>query len=154
MTLRVSSPQWKHGETIPKKYTGDGPDVSPPLHFEEVPAGTRSFALVCDDPDAPVGTWVHWAIYDIPGVAKGLAEGIAKAPSLPDGSRQGKNSWNKIGYGGPSPPPGKPHRYFFRLYALREPLNATPGLTAKDVEAAARAKAIEMAEFVGTYGRS
>ena len=154
MVLRLSSPQWKRGEAIPTKYTGDGADVSPPLHFEGIPLGTRAFVLVCDDPDAPVGTWVHWVIYDVPGVAKGLPEGVATDAALGDGSRQGKNSWNKIGYGGPSPPPGKPHRYFFRLYALREALNAPPGLGAKDVEAAARSKALEMAEFMGTYGRS
>jgi Raf kinase inhibitor-like YbhB/YbcL family protein len=154
MALRVSSPQWKRGETIPKKYTGDGADVSPPLVFEGVPPGTKAFALICDDPDAPVGTWVHWVIYDIPGTVKGLPEGVAKAASLPDGSRQGRNSWKKSGYGGPSPPPGKPHRYFFRLYALREPLGAAPGLSAKDAETAARAKSIEAAEFMGTYGRT
>ncbi len=154
MALKVSSPQWKHGETIPKKYTADGTDVSPPLRFEGVPTGTKAFALVCDDPDAPAGTWVHWVIYDVPGVEHGLPEGVATLASLPDGSRQGKNSWNKVGYGGPSPPPGRPHRYFFRLYALREPLNAAPGLGAREVEAAARAKSIEMAEFLGTYGRA
>jgi Raf kinase inhibitor-like YbhB/YbcL family protein len=154
MALRVSSPQWKRGETIPKKYTGDGADVSPPLVFEGVPPGTKSFVLICDDPDAPVGTWVHWVIYDIPGMAKGLPEGVAKDAALPDGSRQGRNSWKKSGYGGPSPPPGKPHRYFFRLYALREPLGAAPGLGAAEVEAAARAKSIEAAEYLGTYGRS
>lgn len=154
MALKLTSPQWRHGETIPKKHTADGSDVSPPLHFEGIPAGTKGFALVCDDPDAPVGTWVHWAIYDVPGVARGLPEGIPTVASLPDGSRQGKNSWNKIGYGGPSPPPGKPHRYFFRLYALREPLNAASGLSAKEVEAAARARSLEMAELMGTYGRS
>lgn len=154
MTLRITTPQWKPGAPIPKRFTGDGEDVSPPLHFEGIPPGTKAFALVCDDPDAPVGTWVHWVIYDIPGVAKGLAEGVAKDPVLPDGSRQGKNSWNRVGYGGPSPPPGKPHRYFFRCYALREPLNLAAGLGAKDVESAARSKAIEMAEFMGTYGRS
>ena len=153
MALRVSSPQWKRGETIPKKYTGDGADVSPPLVFEGVPAGTKAFALICDDPDAPVGTWVHWVIYDIPGPAKGLPEGVAKPASLPDGSHQGRNSWKKTGYGGPSPPPGKPHRYFFRLYALREPLGMAPALGAKDVEAAARTKSIEAAEYMGTYGR-
>ncbi len=153
MALKLTSPQWRHGETIPKKHTADGSDVSPPLHFEGIPAGTKGFALVCDDPDAPVGTWVHWAIYDVPGVARGLPEGIPTVASLPDGSRQGKNSWNKIGYGGPSPPPGKPHRYFFRLYALREPLNAASGLSAKEVEAAARARSLEMAELMGTYGR-
>jgi len=154
VALRVSSPQWRPGQTIPKKYTGDGADVSPPLAFEGVPAGTRALALICDDPDAPVGTWVHWVIYEIPGAAKGLPEGVPTDLSLPDGSRQGRNSWKKVGYGGPSPPPGKPHRYFFRLYALREPLGLTPGLTAEEVEAAAKARSIEAAEFMGTYGRS
>ena len=154
MALRVSSPRWKHGETIPKKHTGAGADVSPPLIFESVPPGTKSFVLICDDPDAPVGTWVHWVIYDIPGTAKGLPEGVATDASLPDGSRQGRNSWKKSGYGGPSPPPGKLHRYFFRLYALREPLGAAPGLYAKEIEAAARAKSIEEAECMGTYGRT
>ena len=153
MTLRLSSPNWKRGDTIPRKHTADGEDRSPPLHFEGIPAGTKAYALVCDDPDAPVGTWVHWVIYDVPGVANGLPEGVAPEAALPDGSRQGKNSWNKIGWGGPSPPPGKPHRYFFRLYALREPLNVASGLTAREVEAAARGKSIELAEFMGTYGR-
>jgi Raf kinase inhibitor-like YbhB/YbcL family protein len=154
MVLRVSSPHWKPGETIPKKYTGDGGDLSPPLLFEGVPSGTKAFVLIGDDPDAPGGTWIHWVIYDIPGTAKGLPEGVATAATLPDGSRQGRNSWKKSGYGGPSPPPGKPHRYFFRLYALREPLGAPPGLGAKEIEAAARAKSIEAAEFMGTYGRT
>ncbi len=154
MALRVSSTQWKRGETIPKKYTGDGADVSPPLVFEGVPTGTKSFALICDDPDAPVGTWVHWIIYDIPRTAKGLPEGVATPATLPDGTHQGRNSWKKTGYGGPSPPPGKPHRYFFRLYALREPLGLAPGLGAKEVEAAARTKSIEAAEYMGMYGRS
>ncbi len=153
MPLKLNSPQWKHGETIPKKYTADGSDVSPPLHFEGVPAGTKAFVLVCDDPDAPGGTWVHWVLYNVPGVAHGLPEGVPTNPSLPDGSRQGKNSWDNIGYGGPSPPPGKPHRYFFRLYALREPLSLPPGLSAKEAEAAARPKSLEMAELMGTFGR-
>ena len=154
MALRLSSTKWKHGETIPKRFTGDGPDVSPPLAFDGVPTGTKAFVLICDDPDAPVGTWVHWVIYDIPGTAKGLPEGVPKDGSLPDGSRQGRNSWKNLGYGGPSPPPGRPHRYFFRLYALREPLGATPGLSAKEAETAARTKSIESAEFLGTYGRT
>jgi Raf kinase inhibitor-like YbhB/YbcL family protein len=154
MALRVQSPAWKNGETIPTKYTGDGLDVSPPLTFDGVPHGTKAFALICDDPDAPVGTWVHWVIYDIPGSARGLPEGVATDGALPDGSRQGRNSWKKSGYGGPSPPPGKPHRYFFRLYALREPLGLGAGLSAKEVETAARSKAIESAQFLGTYGRS
>jgi len=154
MTLRVSSPRWKLGESIPQRYTGDGEDVSPPLIFEGVPNGTKSFALICDDPDAPVGTWVHWVIYDIPGSVKGLPEGVPKKALLPDGSRQGSNSWKKSAYGGPSPPPGAPHRYFFRLYALREPLGLGPGLSAKEVESAARAKSIEMAQWMGVYRRT
>ncbi len=154
MTLRVSSPQWKQGETIPTKHTGDGADVSPLLFFEVVPPDTKAFALICDDPDAPMGTWVHWVIYNIPGTVRGLPEGVATSASLPDGSRQGRNSWKKSGYRGPSPPPGKPHRYFFRLYALREPLGVSSSLGAKEIEAAARAKSIEAAEFMGTYGRT
>ena len=153
MVLRVSSPKWKHGETIPKQHTGDGADESPPLVYEGVPVGTKSFALICDDPDAPVGTWVHWVIYNIPGTVHGLPAGVATDPSLPDGSRQGKNSWKKSGYGGPSPPPGKPHRYFFRLYALREALGAEPDRSANEIESLARSKSIETAEFMGTYGR-
>jgi len=153
MALKLSSPGWKSGETIPKKYTGDGADVSPPLSFEGVPNGTKAFALICDDPDAPVGTWVHWVIYDVSGTAHGLPEGVPTNASLPDGTLQGRNSWKKSGYGGPSPPPGKPHRYFFRLYALRETLGMGPGLSAKEVETAARAKALESAQLMGIYGR-
>ena len=153
MALTLSSPKWRHGATIPKEHTGDGADISPPLVFEGIPPGTSSFALICDDPDAPAGTWVHWVIYDIPGTARGLPAGVATDPSLPDGSHQGRNSWKRSGYGGPSPPPGRPHRYFFRLYALREPLGAPPGQGAKEIGAAARAKAIGAAEFMGTSGR-
>lgn len=153
MVLKLNSPKWRHGETIPTKYTADGSDVSPPLHFEGVPPGTKAFVLICDDPDAPGGTWVHWVLYNIPGVVHGLSEGMAADAQLPDGSRQGKNSWNKLGYGGPSPPPGPAHRYFFRLYALREPIAAPPGLGAKETESAARPKSLEMAELMGTYGR-
>lgn len=154
MSLKLSSPSWERGKRIPTKYTADGADVSPPLVFEGAPKGTQSFALICDDPDAPMGTWVHWVIYDIPGTAHGLPEGVATGGSLPDGIRQGRNSWKRTGYGGPSPPRGKPHRYFFRLYALRAPLAAAPGLAAAEVESAARSKAIGEAEFMGTYGRS
>lgn len=154
MTLRIVSPAWKHAERIPTKYTADGDDVSPPLAFEGVPAGTAAFALICDDPDAPGGTWVHWVLYDVPGTATGLPEGIRTEASLTDGSRQGRNSWNRLGYGGPSPPRGKPHRYMFRLFALREPLRARPGLSAREAEAAARERAIESATFMGVYGRT
>jgi hypothetical protein len=110
--------------------------------------------LICDDPDAPLRTWVHWVLYDMPGTTTELPEGVLADATRADGSRHGRNSWNKLGYGGPSPPRGKPHRYFFRLYALRERLGAEPGLSAKEAEKAARERAIESAEFMGTYGRS
>ncbi len=154
MVLSIRTPAWKNGERIPTRFTADGPDISPRFEFGGVPVGTRAFALICDDPDAPVGTWVHWVLYDIPGTARSLAEGVPADPRLADGSRHGKNSWKKYGYGGPSPPPGKPHRYFFRLYALREPLGAEPGLTAAQAESLAKSRAIESAQYLGTYGRA
>ncbi|MEM0129259.1 MAG: YbhB/YbcL family Raf kinase inhibitor-like protein [Thermoplasmata archaeon] len=152
MKIRIDA--WKHGERIPTVHTADGADRSPAIGFEEVPEGTRAFALLCDDPDAPVGTWVHWVLFDIPGTARGLPEGVASAPTLPDGSRSGKNSWDRHGYGGPSPPPGKPHRYFFRLYALPAPLGLPPGSRAAEVEERAKRSALARAEYMGTYGRS
>ncbi len=152
--MKVRTTAWKNGERIPTKYTADGVDRSPPLLFEEVPAGTKAFALICDDPDAPVGTWVHWVLYDLPGSASGLPEGVPTDATLGDGSRQGRNSWKNHGYGGPSPPPGTPHRYFFRLYALREPLGLPSGREASEVETAAKARSLASAEYMGTYGRT
>ena len=93
-------------------------DISPALQWSGVPPATKSLALICDDPDAPMGTWVHWVIYDLPPVTAGLAEGVPKSPELANGAKQGVNDYKRIGYGGPGPPPGKPHRYFFKLYAL------------------------------------
>lgn len=153
MPLGISSPAWRNGESIPKLYTCDGRDISPPLSFEGAPAGTRAFALVCSDPDAPHGTWVHWVIYNIPGGVRGLREGVSRDPSFPDGSHQGNNSWNRLGYGGPCPPSGR-HRYFFRLHALRESVRAGPGLTAHELEKALQGIELESAELLGTYARS
>ena len=119
-----------------------------------MPAGTASFALICDDPDAPVGTWVHWVIYAIPGTASGLAEGVPSAPSLPDRSRQGTNSWKKIGYGGPCPPLGKAHRYIFKLYALSEMLTLGPGATKQQLQGAMDGLILGTAELVGRYARA
>lgn len=118
MGLQVTSTAFSPGETIPKKFTCDGPDVSPQLAWNETPVGTESFALIADDPDAPGGTWVHWVLYDLPASVRMLPEGVAKQEQLPSGARQGRNDFGKIGYGGPCPPPGKPHRYFFKPYAL------------------------------------
>jgi len=153
MALSLHTEAWSTGGTIPKRFTADGEDRSPPLGFRGVPAGTQAFALICDDPDAPVGTWVHWVIFNIPGSATGLPEGVPASERLPDGTCQGTNSWKRIGYGGPSPPPGAPHRYFFRLYALPGPLGLGPGAGAADVEAAARSRSLGQAEYLGRYGR-
>src|SRR5216683_6772325 len=123
MSLQLTTSAFPSQGTIPKKFTCDGSDVSPPLAWSGAPPGTRSFALIVDDPDAPVGTWVHWVLYDLPANTKELAEGVPKQEQLSNGARQGRNDFRKIGYGGPCPPPGKPHRYFFKLYALDKKLD-------------------------------
>ncbi len=141
------------GATIPVKYTADGENLSPPLSFDGIPAGTASLALVCEDPDAPLFTFIHWVVYDIPGGATGLPEGVPPDSTLPNGSHQGMNGWKKFGYGGPSPPGHKPHRYVFRLYALREGPISEPGRSAKELRRALEGRVLESAEYVGTYGR-
>src|SRR5881409_1292852 len=112
MAFELESSAFKAGETIPRKHTCDGQDLSPPLAWTEPPAGTKSLALVCDDPDAPTGTWVHWVLWDVPPTARGLPEGVPPSAKLEDGTRQGTNDFKKSGYGGPCPPRGAPHRYF------------------------------------------
>ncbi len=153
MSLQISSTAFSAGETIPKKFTCDGPDVSPKLVWNEPPAKTQSFALIMDDPDAPVGTWVHWVLFDLPGDTKELAEGVPKQEQLANGARQGRNDFGKIGYGGPCPPPGNPHRYFFKLYALDAKLNLKVGATKADVERAMKGHILAQGELVGKYGR-
>src|SRR5258708_21283705 len=117
MSLQISSTAFSPGEAIPKKFTCDGPDVSPQLKWNDPPANSQSIALIMDDPDAPAGTWVHWVLYDLPANARELPEGIAKQEQLPSGARQGRNDFAKIGYGGPFPPPGQPARFLFTLYS-------------------------------------
>jgi hypothetical protein len=153
MTLQISSSAFSAGDTIPKKFTCDGPDVSPKLNWIDSPANTQSFALIMDDPDAPVGTWVHWVLYDLPADTKELSEGMAKQEQLPNGARQGRNDFGRIGYGGPCPPPGKPHRYFFKLYALDTKLNLKAGVTKAEVERAMKGHILAQAELIGRYGR-
>jgi len=153
MAFQVTSTAFLPGEMIPKKFTCDGPDVSPPLAWNAPPAGTESFALIVDDPDAPVGTWVHWVLYDLPASAREIAEGVTKQEQLPSGARQGRNDFGKIGYGGPCPPPGKPHRYFFKLYALDAKPNLKAGATKADVERALKGRILGQAELMGRYGR-
>jgi Raf kinase inhibitor-like YbhB/YbcL family protein len=129
--ISISSDTFNDGSTLPVEHTCDGEDRSPPLSWENVPAGTRSIALIADDPDAPGKTWVHWVIYNIPGNSTGLPPGVPKNKTLDNGSLQGKNDFGRIGYNGPCPPPGKAHRYFFKVYALATKLSlaaaANPG---------------------------
>jgi hypothetical protein len=153
MPFQMTTTAFSSGGTIPKNYTCDGPDLSPPLTWKDPPAGTQSFALIADDPDAPSGTWVHWVIYNLPSTAKELPEGVQKAEKLPDGATQGRNDFRKIGYGGPCPPPGKPHRYFFKLYALDTKLSLKPGATKAEVESAIKGHTLAQTEIMGKYGR-
>jgi hypothetical protein len=151
--MRITTVDFPAGGSIPRAFTADGADVSPALVFEGAPAGTRAFALIVDDPDAPAGLWVHWVLYDLPAGAEGLARNQPRSPILPSGARQGKNSWARTGWNGPSPPPGRPHRYFFKLYALDRPLGLEPGATAQAVAAGMKGRVLAQAELMGTYGR-
>lgn len=153
MALSVRSLGWEAGTRIPESYTADGPDRSPKIQFDGVPTGVRSFALIFDDPDAPGGTWVHWVLYNLPGSTRELPEGVPRTERLPDGAVQGRNSWEKIGYQGPSPPPGSPHRYILHLYALDQPIGTNPGLTAKELRSAVESHTVATATYLGTYGR-
>jgi Raf kinase inhibitor-like YbhB/YbcL family protein len=153
MSLQITSAAFAPGETMPKKFTCDGPDVSPKLTWTEAPPKTQSIALIMDDPDAPVGTWVHWVLYNLPADTKELAEGVSKQEQLSNGARQGRNDFGKIGYGGPCPPPGKPHRYLFKLYALDSKLNLKAGATKAEVERAMKGHILAQGELIGKYGR-
>lgn len=153
MKFELSSTSFAAGASIAKRFTCDGQDDSPELHWSEAPAGTKSFALIADDPDAPVGTWVHWVLFNLPPETRALPESVPKTPSLPSKARQGKNDFGKIGYGGPCPPPGKPHRYFFKLYALDAVLALEAGVTKADVESAMKGHILAQAELMGRYGR-
>jgi Raf kinase inhibitor-like YbhB/YbcL family protein len=153
MSLQLTTSAFPSHGTIPKKFTCDGPDGSPPLAWGGAPPGTQSFALIVDDPDAPVGTWVHWVLYDLPANTKELAEGVPKQEQLSNGARQGRNDFRKIGYGGPCPPPGNPHRYFFKLYALDKKLDLQAGASKAEAESAMKGHILAQAELVGRYSR-
>jgi hypothetical protein len=153
MNTKLTSAAFKEGETIPKQHTADGRDASPALKWDEPPAGTKAFALICDDPDAPRGTWVHWVLYGLPADTRGLDEGTPTDKTLNNGAHQGKNDFGKIGYGGPSPPPGKPHRYFFKLYALDTSLKLEPGATKAELEKAMQGYVLGETRLMGVYGR-
>lgn len=150
--IQLSSPVFKEGQTIPKRYTCDGEDVSPQLSWKDVPAGTKSLALIVDDPDAPVGTWVHWVIYDIPPSLNGLQEGTPKTPAVDGIGVQGVNGFRKVGYGGPCPPKGSSHRYFFKLYALDQLIGLPARASKADVEKAMKGHILAQGQLMGIYG--
>jgi Raf kinase inhibitor-like YbhB/YbcL family protein len=137
---------------IPKKYTCDGQDISPPLTWSDVPAGAKSLALIADDPDAPMGTWVHWVAWNIPVTPRSLEENVPKRETLPNGTKQGTSDFRRVGYGGPCPPSGT-HRYFFRLYALDTTFNLPSSTTKKDLEKAMQSHVLGQAEVMGKYSR-
>ena len=149
MTFTLTSTAFAEGAPIPTKYTCDGADVSPPLAWSGAPANAKSFALICDDPDAPRGTWVHWVLYNLPPDVATLGEGTTAA-NLPPGTREGVNDWKRTGYRGPCPPIGR-HRYFFKLYALDAPLGDLGQPTKTKLEEAMRGHVVGQAQIVGTY---
>ena len=157
MKTQLSSTAFSQGQPIPLKYTGQGDDVSPPLQWTagstlpQRSAQIKSFALICDDPDAPMGTFTHWVTYNLPATATSLPENVAKTDTLPDGSKQGKNSFGNTGYNGPAPPPGKPHRYFFRLYALDTVLNPGSSPSKREVVNAMNGHVLAEGELMGTF---
>jgi hypothetical protein len=152
MSITVSSAAFEPRQSIPSQYTCDGRDISPPLAWKGSPANTRSVILICDDPDAPAGDWVHWVCYDIPPSVDTLAEAMPKTDTLPCGGIQGKNDFGRIGWGGPCPPGGT-HRYFFKIYCCDITLNLPPGKTKKEIEKAMKGHVIDKGELFGVYSR-
>jgi Raf kinase inhibitor-like YbhB/YbcL family protein len=151
--LTVTSAAFESGQPIPVKYSCQADDTSPPLKWEGAPASTKSFALICDDPDAPGGTWVHWVIYNQPPDAPALPENTAKSETLPNGAAQGRNSFGNIGYGGPCPPGGKAHRYFFKVYALDVALTLKEHPDNERLLASMKGHIVAQGQLMGTYQR-
>ncbi len=147
------SPGFRSGQAIPKRYTADGSNVSPEVSWTAIPAGTKSFALICEDPDAPAGTWIHWIVYDIPANKTTLRQALPAEATLKDQTKQGINSFRHVGYGGPSPPPGPAHHYFFRLYALNDMFGYELPMTLYKFRAFVQKHKLAEAQTMGTYGR-
>jgi Raf kinase inhibitor-like YbhB/YbcL family protein len=152
-TFRLETSSFLPGGDIPQKFTCQGADVSPALTWTEPPAGTKSFALIADDPDAPSGTFVHWVVYNLPPSTRRLPEAVAENAPLSGGGHQGMNDFPMSGYAGPCPPPGKYHRYFFRLYALDAVLSLKGGATRKEVDAVMKGHVLAEAEVMGRFRR-
>jgi Raf kinase inhibitor-like YbhB/YbcL family protein len=153
MSLKLTSDAFSNGDTIPVRFTGQGGNFSPQLAWTEPPKGTKSLVLVCIDPDAPRGTFTHWVIFNIPAESRQLKEGTKPQPNLLDGAVQGTNDFGELGYGGPDPPRGKPHRYFFKLFALDTALDLPPGIAHAELRARTEGHVLAEAELMGTYGR-
>lgn len=153
MAFSISSSDFQNGGDIPRIFTCDGADRSPELSWTEPPAGVQSLALIADDPDAPGGTFTHWVLFNLPANTRTLAANVSKIDELPNGARQGRNGFRKIGYGGPCPPPGKPHHYHFKLYALDKKLDLKSGASQEELEKAMEGHTLMKAEMVGKYGR-
>ena len=152
-SMQITTTAFKEHEAIPARFTCQGENVSPALSWSGMPANAKSLVLICDDPDAPSGTWTHWVVYDLPSSASELPENVSRSATISGGGKQGMNDFRQIGYGGPCPPSGKPHRYFFRLYALNSMLELRPGARRSDVEAAIGKHLLASAEVFGTYQR-
>jgi Raf kinase inhibitor-like YbhB/YbcL family protein len=153
MALQLTTNAFQHEKDIPAKYTCKGADLSPAFSWSSAPEGTQSFAFIADDPDAPGGTWVHWVAWNIPASVTSLPEGFPKDAELKDGTRQGKNDFGKLGYNGPCPPPGAPHRYFFHLYAVNAKLDLKPGASRQDLDRALAGKVLAQTELMGKFKR-
>ena len=153
MALTISSSAFQEGDKIPAKYTCEGQDVSPPLAWSEPPAGTRSLALIVDDPDAPGGVFTHWLLFNIPPDSRELPEAVPTQAELASGALQGKTDFGRTGYGGPCPPPGRPHRYQFTLYALDQPLDLEGGASKKQLLSAMQGHILAQGQLTGTYQR-
>ena len=151
--LRLTSSAFQSETPMPMSFTCSGDDRSPPLAWTEPPAGTKAFALVVEDPDAPAGTFTHWVIYDVPASARALEESVPADERLPDGSVQGVNDGRKVGWLGPCPPPGPPHHYWFRLLALDAPTGLPPRASRTDVLTATRGHVLSESRLIGTFRR-
>ncbi len=152
-TMQVQSSAFTEGQRIPKQFTCEGEDISPPLTWSAPPSETKSLVLICDDPDAPMGTWVHWVVYGLPPSVTSLPQSVPTREDVLGGGKQGRNDFGKIGYGGPCPPPGTPHRYFFKLYAVDMELALGRGAAKEDVMKAIQGHILAEGQLMGKYGR-
>ena len=151
--IELKATSFTPGGFIPKRFTCEAADLSPALAWTDPPAGTQSFAIIEDDPDAPSGTFVHWLVYDLPATYRRLPEALSGNDQMAGGGRQGTNDFSRTGYSGPCPPPGKPHRYFIRLYALDATTNLRPAATRKELESAMQGHILAQAELMGRFQR-